>query len=81
MGLSQKVINTGATAMPSRTIHITGTKGEISGTLEEGTIVIRRPNFILELEYKGVPGTNSGVFFMRHGGPKMALRQKQSLTN
>jgi hypothetical protein len=35
---------TGATAKPSRTIHITGTKGEISGTMEEGSFVIRRPN-------------------------------------
>ncbi|MFD0712639.1 Gfo/Idh/MocA family protein [Paenibacillus sp. GCM10027626] len=35
---------TGATAKPSRTIHITGTKGEISGTMEEGTYLIRRPD-------------------------------------
>ncbi|WP_409345015.1 Gfo/Idh/MocA family protein [Paenibacillus sp. MBLB4367] len=35
---------TGATAKPSRTIHITGTKGEISGTMEDGRYVIRHPD-------------------------------------
>lgn len=35
---------TGATAKPCRTIHITGTRGEISGTMEDGLIIIRRPN-------------------------------------
>ncbi|WP_409345097.1 Gfo/Idh/MocA family protein [Paenibacillus sp. MBLB4367] len=34
----------GATARPSRTIHLTGTKGEIVGTMEEGYFVIRRPS-------------------------------------
>lgn len=34
----------GATPKPCRTIHITGTKGEISGTMENGYFVIRRPD-------------------------------------
>ena len=33
----------GATAKACRTVHITGTKGEIQGVLEEGAFVIRRP--------------------------------------
>jgi predicted dehydrogenase len=33
----------GATAKACRTVHITGTKGEIQGVLEDGAFVIRRP--------------------------------------
>ncbi|MEF3313176.1 Gfo/Idh/MocA family oxidoreductase [Paenibacillus sp. GYB004] len=35
---------TGGTSKPCRTIHITGTKGEIVGTMEEGSFKIRHPD-------------------------------------
>ncbi|MCY9693567.1 Gfo/Idh/MocA family protein [Paenibacillus alginolyticus] len=35
---------TGATSKPCRTIHITGTKGEISGTMEDGYFLVRQPD-------------------------------------
>ncbi|WP_309123113.1 Gfo/Idh/MocA family oxidoreductase [Paenibacillus sp.] len=34
----------GATAKACRTVHITGTKGEIQGVLEDGAFVVRRPS-------------------------------------
>lgn len=34
----------GATSRPCRTIHIIGTKGEITGILEDGSFVIRHPD-------------------------------------
>ncbi|SFL77179.1 Oxidoreductase family, C-terminal alpha/beta domain [Paenibacillus sp. 1_12] len=34
----------GATSRPCRTIHIVGTKGEITGILEDGSFVIRHPD-------------------------------------
>jgi predicted dehydrogenase len=34
----------GATAKACRTVHITGTKGEIQGTMEEGVFIIRHPD-------------------------------------
>lgn len=34
----------GGTAKPSRTVHITGTLGEIEGEMESGEFVIRRPD-------------------------------------
>lgn len=35
---------TGATSKSCRTIHITGTKGEISGTMEDGYFLVRQPD-------------------------------------
>ncbi|MEF3302857.1 Gfo/Idh/MocA family protein [Paenibacillus sp. GYB003] len=35
---------TGATSKPCRTIHITGTKGEIVGTMEDGSFAVRHPD-------------------------------------
>src|SRR5690625_6555019 len=32
----------GNSAEPSRTLHIVGTKGEVFGTMEEGTFTVRR---------------------------------------
>ncbi|TMV49723.1 Gfo/Idh/MocA family oxidoreductase [Paenibacillus mesophilus] len=34
----------GATAKPCRTIHLTGTLGEIQGSMEDGSFTIRRPD-------------------------------------
>jgi predicted dehydrogenase len=43
---------TGATAKGGRTIHITGTKGEISGTMEDGSFKLRYPDVLSGQTYK-----------------------------
>lgn len=40
-----------ATARPSRTLHIIGTKGEIEGDMEAGRLILRRPNAVRGGEY------------------------------
>lgn len=41
----------GGTAKPCRTIHIVGTKGEISGVMEDGSYVVRHPDARAGHEY------------------------------
>ncbi|WP_238403291.1 Gfo/Idh/MocA family protein [Paenibacillus mesophilus] len=62
----------GATAKPSRTIHIVGTKGEISGVLEDGFFTIRTPDARKGHEYseKKVEVNVTGD---SHGGGDMLL--------
>lgn len=40
-----------ATARPSRTLHIIGSKGELEGDMEAGRLIIRRPNPVRGGEY------------------------------
>ncbi|MCS7459853.1 Gfo/Idh/MocA family oxidoreductase [Paenibacillus doosanensis] len=62
----------GATSRPCRTIHIIGTKGEITGVLEDGSFVIRHPDPRKGHEYSEkrveVPVTNDS-----HGGGDLLL--------
>jgi predicted dehydrogenase len=62
----------GATSRPCRTIHIIGTKGEITGIMEDGCFVIRHPDPRKGHEYTEeqvqVPVTNDS-----HGGGDLLL--------
>ncbi len=62
----------GGTARPCRTIHLIGTKGEIEGTLEEGSFIIRHPDARAGHEYTETR-VDVNVTHDMHGGGDFRL--------
>ncbi len=63
---------TGGTSKPCRSIHVIGTKGEIQGTMEDGSIVVRRPDARKGHEFIEEPVDLNASRDM-HGGGDMRL--------
>ena len=64
----------GATSRPCRTLHVTGTKGEIQGVLEDGCFVLRHPDPRAGREYAEEKITVD-VANDSHGGGDLRLVQ------
>jgi hypothetical protein len=64
----------GGTAKPSRTIHIAGTRGEIDGCMEDGTIRLRKPDLAEKGQHveKTIRLSDAGD---GHGGGDMGLME------
>lgn len=63
---------TTGTAKPCRTLHLVGTKGEIEGSVEDGTFVVRFPDARAGCEFTETP-VDLNVSMDMHGGGDLRL--------
>ena len=63
---------TGGTAKPCRAIHVVGTRGEIQGTMEDGSLIVRHPDAREGHEYSEEV-VDLNVSRDMHGGGDMRL--------